>query len=209
MVRWRALGWAFALSLLLAAPAGAQSVTVYGADWCGACRKLKSHLQQRGVRYTWLDIGFPANKAAMHAAGGGGSIPFWIIGDKKGVGFPRGVVDAALRRAGALGSAPRARPGKKRSKTKRARYGKKGKRQPAAWWRARALKLHRRIAQLVDALADHAENGESGLYGDDKEAMLKRQLQKTQRRLRRLERDAREARVPRKYLEAPAGVAVR
>ncbi|MCB9540267.1 MAG: hypothetical protein H6704_28975 [Myxococcales bacterium] len=74
---------------------------------------------------------------------------------------------------------------------------------------ARTLALLRRVAHLEDALADHAENGERGLDGDDARAMLTRQLEKTQRRSRRPKRDAREARVPRKYLEPPAGAAAR
>lgn len=31
-------------------------LTVYGADWCGDCRRAKRHLDAAGVAYRWVDI---------------------------------------------------------------------------------------------------------------------------------------------------------
>jgi mycoredoxin len=31
-------------------------IVVYGADWCGDCRRSKSLLDRRGVDYVWVDV---------------------------------------------------------------------------------------------------------------------------------------------------------
>jgi mycoredoxin len=31
-------------------------IVVYGADWCGDCRRSKRLLDQRGVNYVWVDV---------------------------------------------------------------------------------------------------------------------------------------------------------
>jgi glutaredoxin-like protein len=31
-------------------------VTIYGADWCGDCRRAKRFLEQHKVAYTWIDV---------------------------------------------------------------------------------------------------------------------------------------------------------
>lgn len=31
------------------------TITVYGADWCGDCRRAKRWLQAAGVPWTWID----------------------------------------------------------------------------------------------------------------------------------------------------------
>ncbi len=32
------------------------TITVYGADWCGDCRRSKRLLARRGVAFTWIDV---------------------------------------------------------------------------------------------------------------------------------------------------------
>ncbi|NCC36542.1 MAG: NrdH-redoxin [Chloroflexia bacterium] len=31
-------------------------ITIYGAFWCGDCRRAKKFMDERGVLYTWIDI---------------------------------------------------------------------------------------------------------------------------------------------------------
>ena len=31
-------------------------ITMYGADWCGDCRRAKTYFDERGVAYDYLDV---------------------------------------------------------------------------------------------------------------------------------------------------------
>ncbi|MDE2860610.1 MAG: NrdH-redoxin [Chloroflexota bacterium] len=31
-------------------------ITVYGADWCGDCRRAKKFMDDKGVAYNWVNI---------------------------------------------------------------------------------------------------------------------------------------------------------
>ena len=45
-------------------------VTVYGADWCGDCRRAKRYLDATATPYRWIDVDAdPAAQAAVDAAG--------------------------------------------------------------------------------------------------------------------------------------------
>jgi glutaredoxin-like protein len=33
-----------------------QTIIVYGADWCGDCRRSKRFLDAQNIPYTWIDI---------------------------------------------------------------------------------------------------------------------------------------------------------
>jgi mycoredoxin len=45
-------------------------LTMYGADWCGDCRRAKRYLDAAGVAYRWVDLTQdPAEKAMLKAAG--------------------------------------------------------------------------------------------------------------------------------------------
>lgn len=45
-------------------------LTMYGADWCGDCRRAKRHLDAAGVAYRWVDLTQdPAAKVMLAAAG--------------------------------------------------------------------------------------------------------------------------------------------
>ena len=47
-----------------------ETLTVYGAAWCGDCRMVTRYLDQHGVPYRYLDLGSDPNaQAALDAAG--------------------------------------------------------------------------------------------------------------------------------------------
>jgi mycoredoxin len=45
-------------------------LTVYGADWCGDCRRAKAALARRGTPHAYVDLlAAPDAQAALQAAG--------------------------------------------------------------------------------------------------------------------------------------------
>ncbi len=53
----------------------AEQLTVYGADWCGDCRRAKRHLETAGIPYRWVDLARDEAAQAMIDATGIRSIP--------------------------------------------------------------------------------------------------------------------------------------
>lgn len=50
-------------------------LTMYGADWCGDCRRAKRHLDAAGVAYRWVDLTQDHGAKAMLKAAGLPAIP--------------------------------------------------------------------------------------------------------------------------------------
>lgn len=50
-------------------------LTVYGADWCGDCRRAKRHLDAAGVPYRWIDLLRDPTAERMLVAAGLRAIP--------------------------------------------------------------------------------------------------------------------------------------
>jgi mycoredoxin len=59
---------------------GPDTVTVYGADWCGDCRRSKRFLDARAMPYAWVDTGTPGIRDELRAAGYG-AIPVIVLPD--------------------------------------------------------------------------------------------------------------------------------
>jgi mycoredoxin len=59
------------------------TVTIYGAPWCGDCRRAKRFLDERKVAYTWIDIDQDAAATAevMRLNRGMQSIPTLVFPD--------------------------------------------------------------------------------------------------------------------------------
>jgi mycoredoxin len=45
------------------------TITVYGADWCGDCRRSKRLLAARAMPYAWVDVAAPGVRDELRAAG--------------------------------------------------------------------------------------------------------------------------------------------
>jgi mycoredoxin len=60
-----------------------QTITVYGADWCGDCRRAKRLLESRNVHYEWIDVEHdPAKAAEAQRIGGRRNIPVIVLPDE-------------------------------------------------------------------------------------------------------------------------------
>jgi glutaredoxin len=80
-------------------------VTIYGAEWCGACHEAARYLRHKGIAYVEKDIEKdPAAAREMQEKLAknhlpAGSIPVLDVRGKVMVGFDPGAVDAALGQA--------------------------------------------------------------------------------------------------------------
>ena len=54
-------------------------LTVYGADWCGDCRRTKRFLDQTGTPYAWVDTATDAGARAMLKEAGYLAIPVVLV----------------------------------------------------------------------------------------------------------------------------------
>jgi mycoredoxin len=54
-------------------------VTVYGADWCGDCRRTKRWLQASGIEWTWIDRDADPEVRRMLADAGYLAIPVVVL----------------------------------------------------------------------------------------------------------------------------------
>ena len=58
-------------------------ITVYGADWCGDCRRAKRLLDERNVRYEWIDVEHdPVKAEEAQRIGGRRNIPVIVLPDQ-------------------------------------------------------------------------------------------------------------------------------
>jgi len=65
-----------------AASSDTPAVTVYGADWCGDCRRTKAQLDQLAVPYTYVDlVAQPEAASQAHRISGRTSIPIVVYPD--------------------------------------------------------------------------------------------------------------------------------
>jgi glutaredoxin len=54
-------------------------VTVYGADWCGDCRRARRFLDRIGTPYAWVDTATDRAARAMLDAAGYHAIPVVLV----------------------------------------------------------------------------------------------------------------------------------
>jgi glutaredoxin len=87
----------------LASPVSAQRITMFGAQWCGDCRRSKSLLDRLDVDYDYIDLEIVEDGAdRAHAISGRTQIPVIVFPDDTHVVEPS---DSELRaKLTALGS---------------------------------------------------------------------------------------------------------
>ena len=61
----------------------AENVVLYGAEWCGDCRRSKRFLDENQVEYTYIDVEADTSAAAkvVEINGGAQSIPVIVFKD--------------------------------------------------------------------------------------------------------------------------------
>ncbi|MCL1587595.1 MAG: NrdH-redoxin [Actinomycetia bacterium] len=61
----------------------AAEITVYGADWCGDCRRTKQYLGKNDIAYVWVDVEANPHEIAtvMKYNNGRKSIPVVVFSD--------------------------------------------------------------------------------------------------------------------------------
>jgi len=99
--QWRATTPVVTNETVVSAPKTAanqtNTVEIYTAAWCGACKKAKRWLNDSGVVYKDYDIEKDSTAALrMQKLGGGGGIPFAVINGKVFQGFDPTGYKAAL-----------------------------------------------------------------------------------------------------------------
>jgi len=57
------------------------TITVYGADWCGDCRRSKRLLARRGIAFAWVDVKEQPEVRDQLRAGGYPAIPVIVLPD--------------------------------------------------------------------------------------------------------------------------------
>lgn len=58
-------------------------VIIYGADWCGDCRRSKRVLERLGFDYRWIDVEHdPAKADEARRVGGSRRIPVIVFPDQ-------------------------------------------------------------------------------------------------------------------------------
>lgn len=71
-------------------------IVMYSADWCGACRKAKKYLNEKGVRFEIRDVDDPAAAAELQAKTGRRSIPVIDVDGRILTGFSPKAIDALI-----------------------------------------------------------------------------------------------------------------
>jgi len=74
-------------------------IVLYSAEWCGWCRKARSHLDGRGVDYELRDIDRPQNLQELVAKTGQKGIPVLDVGGRVVTGFSPTQYDELIRNA--------------------------------------------------------------------------------------------------------------
>ncbi|HET9098577.1 MAG TPA: glutaredoxin family protein [Candidatus Saccharimonadales bacterium] len=74
-------------------------IIIYGAEWCGFCHMAKRYLDDKGIKYHYIDIDTDP-KAGMEAIEKSGQrgIPVIDMGGDIILGFDRPKIDASLKK---------------------------------------------------------------------------------------------------------------
>lgn len=76
-----------------------QEVELYVTTWCGYCKKAKSFLNTRGIKFKEYDIEKDKNAAKRHRKlNRRGGVPVALINGKKIVGFSKASYERALKK---------------------------------------------------------------------------------------------------------------
>lgn len=75
-------------------------VKVYGATWCGYCKRAKAYLQARRTPFEDIDVERSAQGQSEYRALGGRGIPVILVGDQRMDGYRQEALEGMLKHAG-------------------------------------------------------------------------------------------------------------
>ena len=78
----------------------AAKVRVYGATWCGYCKRAKAYLQARGTPFEDIDVERSAQGKAEFRALGGRGVPVILVGNQRMDGYREETLAGLLKQAG-------------------------------------------------------------------------------------------------------------
>lgn len=64
-----------------------KKVIMYGAEWCGVCKKAKRYFQENNIPFTDYDIDKSSKGRREYEKLGGGGIPIILVGKERMSGF--------------------------------------------------------------------------------------------------------------------------
>jgi len=75
-----------------------KQITIYGAEWCAFCHQAMRYLDDKGVKYKYIDVDQePAAGIEAVEKSGQRGIPVIDLGGDIIVGFDRPKIDASLK----------------------------------------------------------------------------------------------------------------
>ena len=80
----------------VAAATGATRIVLYSAEWCGACRKAKRHLDRRGIAYEVRDVDQRQHAEELLGKTGARAIPVLDVDGRMLTGFSAESYDQIL-----------------------------------------------------------------------------------------------------------------
>ncbi|MEO8005212.1 MAG: glutaredoxin family protein [Betaproteobacteria bacterium] len=80
--------------------AAAAKVKVYGATWCGYCKRAKAYLQARRTPFEDIDVERSAQGQSEFLALGGRGVPVILVGDQRMDGYRQETLEGMLKHAG-------------------------------------------------------------------------------------------------------------
>jgi glutaredoxin len=78
----------------------AAKVKVYGATWCGYCKRAKAYLQARGTPFEDIDVERSAQGKSEFRSLGGRGVPVILVGDQRMDGYRQETLEGMLKHAG-------------------------------------------------------------------------------------------------------------
>ncbi len=78
----------------------AAKVKVYGAAWCGYCKRAKAYLQARGTPFEDIDVERSVQGKSEFRVLGGRGVPVILVGDQRMDGYRQEALEGMLKHAG-------------------------------------------------------------------------------------------------------------
>ena len=79
-------------------PTTDNNVVLYGADWCGYCKKAKRYFRAKNIAFREDDVEKSSKGRKDYKKMGGGGVPIILVGNKRLNGFSAAAFDRVYQR---------------------------------------------------------------------------------------------------------------